>query len=168
MEIELRPVEQSDIDFILSMENDREAMKYSDNYATMTRKQIVDYVANYQADPFRDGQLRLVAWDKETGERAGLLDFFDVSPVHLHASVGIIVSTGMRGKGIGREIISTAVDYARDAMMMRTLLAMVAEENEAALRIFRRNGFKESGKLPQWWRTSPDTLSDCILLVKCE
>lgn len=71
----------------------------------------------------------------------------DRHPVTRHvASLAIAVAADERGHGIGRRLMETAIDWAKEAGVEKIVLS-VYPHNEAAIALYRSFGFVEEGRL---------------------
>jgi len=71
----------------------------------------------------------------------------DAHPVTRHtASVGMFVTAGWRGRGVGTALLEEAMRWARDAGVERVDLT-VYPHNQAAIALYRTFGFVEEGRL---------------------
>lgn len=147
--IRLRAVEPIDIDFILQVENDSSEWIGNGQLAPLSRNQIERYVLNNNADPFGDGELRLIA-EEETGAPVGIVDLYEISPVNRTAMVAIYIKESERGKGIGISCLSIIETYARDILSLRKLGARIASFNDRSIRLFTKSGFRRAGLIPGW------------------
>lgn len=153
MNITLRAIEPSDLDSVLKWENDSSAWDYSDVVAPLSRRILQDYIASYNADPFAEGQLRLIIADGQDNP-LGIADLYDISAIHAHAFVGIYVDPEQRNKGIATESLTLLCEYAIHRLGIRTLAALILPENNISINLFTKYGFKHSGTLPSWRRTA--------------
>ena len=116
----------------------------------MSRQMLSEYVANYSADPFAQGQLRLII--DAGGETAGMVDLYDVDAINRRAGVGIVVEASMRRRGISREALERLADYCASALGLHQLYAVVAADNEASRALFAACGYRTAGCLRSWVR----------------
>jgi len=71
----------------------------------------------------------------------------EAHPVTRHvATLGIAVSAGHRGQGIGRALMAEGFRWAREAGVEKIMLS-VYPHNDAAIALYRRFGFVEEGRL---------------------
>ncbi len=71
----------------------------------------------------------------------------DAHPVTRHtASIGMFVTSGWRGRGVGTALMEEGMRWARDAGVERVDLT-VYPHNQAAITLYRRFGFVEEGRL---------------------
>lgn len=164
MQLRLRTLEQRDLSVVHSWENDMEAWKYSDNIAPVSERLIAEYIATYDADPFRVGQLRLLLTDAADAP-LGLLDLYDISAIHAHAFVGIYIDSEHRNRGVGRQGLCMLCNYAAQHLGLQSLCAVILSGNQASEHLFRAAGFTLSGQLPRW-RRSGFGFSDVLIYTR--
>lgn len=150
--LSLRAPEPGDLDSIYLLENDTRAWVEGDTTAPLSRKQLWDYINNYDGNIFTCGQLRLVI--TVDGELAGIVDLYDYNRMARRAYVGIIVKEQYREAGVASRALALMVDYASTRLDMRQLAAIVRKGNIASERLFAAAGFYTSGIFPNWIHTS--------------
>lgn len=164
--IHLRAVEPSDADFMYEVENDAVAWRYSDTIAPLSRSILREYALNYDANPFTAGQIRLIITDAETKTPVGIIDLYEISQRHLRAFVGIYICKEYRGKGYAEEALRQMEYYARTTLHLNNLAAKIEEGHNVAIKLFKDQGFKESGRLEKWLSAPDGKYSDMLLYVK--
>lgn len=87
----------------------------------------------------RDGTL--VAW-------ISFSDFYGRPAYRRTAEVSIYLHESARGQGLGSQLIERAIGRA-PALGIDTLLGFIFGHNEPSLRLFRRHGFADWGRLPR-------------------
>lgn len=148
-DVRLRAVEPEDVDFMLECEADREASKWSDYRAPLSRNQLLTYALTYDADPFSAGQLRLIA-ENVDGTNIGMVDLFNISERDLRALVGLCIHPVFRNMGYGIRVVKALEEMCASRLGLRFLTAEVAVENPSACSLFDKSGFEEIAVLPQW------------------
>ncbi len=111
--------------------------------------------ASAKADKYRDRltgspeNYVLGAWD---GERlVGIGGFVrETAPKrqHIGSIWGVYVTPSLRGRGLGRRLLATMVERARDLAGLEHVLLSVTSENAAALALYRSLGFEAWGTEP--------------------
>jgi UDP-2,4-diacetamido-2,4,6-trideoxy-beta-L-altropyranose hydrolase len=81
----------------------------------------------------------------EADDRPAAMINFD--SVEDFATVSINVNPGMRGRGIGRRALVMACEHYEAVAAPSSVLAEVKAVNEPSLRLFRRAGFREEGRV---------------------
>lgn len=150
--LKLRAVEPSDIDFMCGVENDSAQWVQNSMQAPLSRENIANYIKNYNANPFAEGQLRLIAEDSD-GVRIGIADLYELSAQNHTAFVGIYVIPSLRRRGIGTAMLESLAKYSHDVLNLRILGAKIASTNLGSLRLFKNSGFKQCGYLENWIQT---------------
>ncbi len=152
--IALRAPEPSDVDSLYLLENDPRTWLDGATLAPLSRKQLWDYITTYNGDIIEAGQLRLVIELADVNEIAGVIDLYDYDRIARRAYVGVMVKEQYRNQGIGSDALRLMIDYCRERLCMRQLAAIVREDNLPSRRLFESCGFAESGRFPDWLRTS--------------
>ena len=78
---------------------------------------------------------------RETRERAR----------HRAELVHMYVAPWLQGQGVGGELVSAAVRYGLDRIGLRQIVLGVIADNEPAVRLYRRCGFREYGRLEDFF-----------------
>jgi diamine N-acetyltransferase len=150
--IRLRALDPTDLDVLYAWENDASLWAVGSTIAPFSRKQLWDYIENYDNDIFSARQLRFMVEDVENGNAVGMVDLFDFDPVSRRASVGIMIDAKCGNKGYGTRALQLLCDYARQTIAMHQLVAFVPVKNEYSRRLFARCKFEETAFLKDWIR----------------
>ena len=162
-EIRLRAVEPEDVDFILSCENNPEAASWSDYRAPLSREQLLAYALTYDADPFSAGQLRLIITASE--RPVGILDIYGINEKDSRAYIGICIHPDNRRRGFAKAALEKLIEFNREKLGLRQLLAKISTLNPNSIRLFKNLGFKEIALLPEWHRIGIE-FHDFLLLSR--
>jgi diamine N-acetyltransferase len=162
--IRLRAPEPLDADFMYEVENDTSAWRYGDTVAPLSRRILRDYAMNYDADPFASGQLRMIVTENETDTPVGIVDLFDISRLHRRGMTGIYILPQYRAKGYALLALSALRRYAREALHLHQLTALVEPDNGVSLALFRKAGFETSATLSDWLARPDGSFTDVCLL----
>lgn len=160
--INLRAVEPEDVDFIFECEADRQAARWSDYRAPFSKNQLLTYALTYDADPFSARQLRLIA-EEQSGEKIGIVDFFEITEKDSKASLGILIHSSHRNEGYGEKTLLSAIEFAKSRLGLRKIVAEIAECNDKALKLFLKEGFRKLALLPSWHKIEGEFI-DFVLL----
>ncbi|MCM1428688.1 MAG: GNAT family N-acetyltransferase [Clostridium sp.] len=148
----LRAFEPEDVSEVYDMDNRREDWWTGDMTAPYSRRQLTEYASSYGADPFSEGQLRLIAQINE-GKIVGIADLYEISARHSHAFIGLYVKPEYRGCGIGSLILQELLRYNQEHLGIESLGARIAEGNKTSRKLFKKCGFQYCGTLPRWHRS---------------
>ncbi|MFC2081178.1 GNAT family N-acetyltransferase [Bacteroidota bacterium] len=165
--IKLRAIEPSDLDLLYEWENDPENWLVSNTTTPFSRHILQKYIENAHQDIYEARQLRLMIdrIDKgHTPEIVGTIDLFDFDPLHLKAGVGILIARKEnRMKGLASEALSILIDYAFHRLHLHQLYCNISENNQQSLELFKKFGFKETGKKIDWIRQKNKWINVYIL-----
>ena len=150
----LRAVEPGDAALLYEVENDAEAWDDGDTLAPYSMHTLEEYARSYRADPFADGQLRLIAIDTESGEPTGIADLYGISRRNMHAYAAVYILPPMRGKGIGRRVVELLTGYAWRRLGLTSVAARIRVSNTVSRRLFAGCGYREAGMMRAWQRTA--------------
>lgn len=70
---------------------------------------------------------------------------------HRAELVHMYVAPWLQGRGVGGELVATAVRYGLDRLGLRQIVLGVMAENDRAVRLYRRAGFREYGRLEEYF-----------------
>lgn len=163
----LRAVEPADADFMYEVDNDASAWTYSDTIAPLSRKMLRDYALGYDADPFRSGQLRLIVAEKDSHKPVGILDLYEISPLHRRAFAGIYICAECRRSGYALEALSAAREYARGMLAISKLWAKIPEGNVPSVNLFQKAGYEVEATLADWFSSAATSGNLLILSLDC-
>lgn len=158
-EIRLRAIEPSDAELMWEIETDSTQWRENGMMAPYSRKNLIDYADNYDADPVRAGQVRYVAEFKSDRKVFGLIDLYDISPQGRTAFIGFYIIPEYRGKGLAMSSVKLMEDYACRLLNLRILAAKVSELNSASISIFESSGYKKEANLTDWLLSGKRTAS---------
>lgn len=148
----LRAIEPTDIDLILSWENDSSAWYVGNTVAPYSRKILWDYVENYNPDIYSECQLRLMIVDCATEAAVGMVDLFDFDAHNRRSGVGIMIGHEFRNNGYGTDALNVLHGYARKFLGLHQLWAQIPADNDYSLAMFTNCGYKICGRLRSWLR----------------
>lgn len=150
--MKLRPIEPEDLDFLYSIENDRELWTVTNSDAPYSRYALKQYIAS-MSSVYACGELRLIIEiEDEDGKwlPVGMADLMNFSPVYARAEVGIALLNAYRGRGYGQKAMSLLEQLAKDRLRVHSLYAFAAQGNVASCRMFERLGYEAVATLPDW------------------
>ena len=92
-------------------------------------------------DSLRNKKDRIYFLVKKDSEAIGVIDFTNIDPKMKIAELGVYANPAI--KGVGTLLMTSLIDYAFSMLNVDTLISEVFEENEPALKLYKRYGFKE-------------------------
>lgn len=160
----IRAMEPEDLDFLYSVENDREVWDVGNASVPYSRYVLHDYIANSSNDIYHDGQVRLIL-ENGSGDTVGMVDVVDFNAQHRRAEVSIVVHRDYRRRGHASEALRQVADYSLRTLHLHQLYAVIAEDNIASLSLFEKQGFKMSGRMKDWLFDGREYV-DAVVLCK--
>jgi len=147
--MKIRAIEPEDLDVLYQIENDRSLWHVGTTNVPYSRYTLHDYVATSSDDIYADRQVRLVVEDDQQ-QVVGMADLVHFDPQHQRAEAGIVIMKPHRRKGYAQEALRELADYALQTLHLHQLYAVIAADNEAALRLFEKAGYERQGVLKGW------------------
>lgn len=138
----LREIIESDAEFILEILNEPGWIQNIGDRGVRTleaaRRYIVDrLVAGYEQNGFG---LYLVEL-KETGASAGMCGLVKRDSL-ADADIGFAFLERFQSKGYAFESAAVVMDYARDTLALKRILAIVSPGNQASIKLLEKLGFR--------------------------
>jgi len=147
--LRLRAIEPEDLDLLYRIENDTRLWNVGITNVPYSRYTLHDYIANSSDDIYTDRQVRLIAENAE-GATVGIVDLTHFSPQHLRAEVGVVIQEPWRRQGYALAALHSLADYALRVLHLHQLYAVIAVDNEAAVRLFTQAGYSRCSELKEW------------------
>jgi len=148
--VRLRPLELSDLDFIYETENDSDLWEVSNTQTPFSKFILEEYIKNSKQDIYSSKQLRLVIENTGKNEPAGFIDLFEFDPFHFRAGVGIVIIKKERRKHLAENALALLINYSFSTLRLNQLWCQIATDNTVSLNLFKKAGFKITGKKEQW------------------
>jgi len=99
------------------------------------------------------------------GRLAGSIQSFEESEADFrHANIDLFVDPELHGRGIGSAAIRILAARLIDKNGHHRLTIDPAADNEVAIRVYERVGFKPVGRMRQYQRTADGTWADGLLM----
>ncbi|MGB5941960.1 MAG: GNAT family N-acetyltransferase [Leeuwenhoekiella sp.] len=149
----LRALEPTDIDLLISVENNERFWHLSNTLAPFSEYTLNEYLANAHRDIYEIKQLRLVIC-MPSNEAIGFIDLFDFDPKNKRAGLGILIDNEEnRSKGFGQEAIALLLKYCFTYLDLHQVFANILEDNKGSIKLFEKLGFKRTGTKKDWHNT---------------
>jgi RimJ/RimL family protein N-acetyltransferase len=87
----------------------------------------------------------------ELGGMCGLIRETREQTRHRAELVHMYVAPWLQGQGVGAQLVETTVRYGIDRVGLRQIVLGVMADNEPAIRLYRRSGFREYGRLERYF-----------------
>lgn len=163
--IRLRAVEPGDAFVMWEMEQDSEQWIHNGMAAPYSLHNLEEYAQNYDADPIRASQLRLIIERIDDKSVIGVIDLYDISSIHQTAFIGIYIQSEFRNNGYALKSISLLEEYCRMLLNLHQLGAKIMSDNVVSKSLFKKAGYSARGVLPEWYK-SGEARQDLLLYSK--
>lgn len=153
----LRLIEKKDLDFIRQVRSHPETKKYLGTFVLLNEDKQLDWYEKVIKD---ETQLYFILekttvekgdFNKDCNfiERLGYIRMTNIDYKNNSVCVGGDIDMDERGKGYGKEMYKLIFDLVFDQMNMNCVYLYVLGTNERAMNLYKKMGFKESGRLRQ-------------------
>ncbi len=139
--IYLRSLENSDIDFMLTLVNDQELAYWEgrNEFLVSEEKQKKWF------ESFKDTGHRFIVCDQETNERLGYFSFKFTNTISNNGLVAIKLVQESRGKKIGTDTLKTAMSFLFNKINVRRLHTHIVDFNSASQKLFEKCFWVQEG-----------------------
>ncbi|MDR2868781.1 MAG: GNAT family N-acetyltransferase [Bacteroidales bacterium] len=161
----LRALEPSDLELLYQWENDISVWDVSDAVAPYSRFTLEQFIQSISQDIYAAKQLRLMINDTHTHQTVGIIDVFDIDPIHLRAGIGILIAQEYRQQGYAAEALQLTMEHLFMRLHLHQLYCNILSSNEASLKLFTNAGFVIAG-LKKEWHLGQTGFEDEYLLQK--
>lgn len=140
--LRLRPLEREDLRFVHELDNNETVMHY---WFEEPYEAFVELCDLYDKHIHDQSERRFIA---ESGSvRVGLVELVEINHIHRRAEFQIIIAPTHQGKGFATQATRLAMDYAFTVLNLYKLFLIVDIENERAVKVYSKLGFREEGRL---------------------
>jgi len=145
--------------------NDPNVVQFLESrFKSHSKEDLQDYVKVMNAD---DSNFLFGLYLNDTNQHIGNVKIGPVNQVHRHAGIGLIVGKKeLWGKGLGREVISLATDYAFSSLNLNKLTTTIYASNTASYRAFSAADYTLVGTLKKHV-FSKGVYEDCVFVERC-
>jgi len=142
--VRLRMWREDDLPLLVALRNDIDLQA---QLLARVRGSNAEHVLSWLKD--RADRLFFIIADIASDVALGYLQIADLDTVDRRGDLGICLSPGACGRGLGGEAIGLACDYLLGTWGLRKLSLRVREDNTVALRCYEKIGFERCGLLTQ-------------------
>ena len=141
----LRPLSREDIPHLMKLVNDIKPRETLRNVLPMTGSHIERMIEIMERCPYPTSIIFGIETD---GKLIGLTSLDKINWISRNAYISIaIYDTTFWGRGIGEETTRLLLEYAFEYLNLYKINLEVYEYNERAIKLYKKIGFKEEGRL---------------------
>ena len=148
-QVNLRALEPEDLDMLYQIENDVELWGISSTNVPYSRFVLHEFMASTTGDIYTDKQVRLVI-ENEQKQPIGLADIMSFDPKNRRAELGLVITRPLRRCGYAKAALQKIHQLALHTLHLHQVYVIIDADNEPSLALFRRIGYQESARLPEW------------------
>ena len=143
-EIKLRTLEDTDLDFLFSLENDKSIWAVSGTAEPFSLADLANYISHAKQDIAIAEQFRFVIdWQ---GKAIGCIDLYEYNFKKQNAGVGVVILKEYRRKGFAKQSLTLLIKYAWEKLDLKQLHTGIFSDNKASLALFQSVGFEMLGQ----------------------
>jgi diamine N-acetyltransferase len=140
--LKLRPLEREDLHFVHELDNNETVMHY---WFEEPYEAFVELCDLYEKHIHDQSERRFIV--ELERQAVGLVELVEINHIHRRAEFQIIISPDFQGKGFATVAAQLAMDYAFKTLNLNKLYLVVDSENERAINVYAKLGFKKEGVL---------------------
>jgi diamine N-acetyltransferase len=152
--IKLRAVEPNDLQRLYEWENDTGLWSLGSTVAPYSKYALKEFIKNSSEDIFTSKQLRLMIDYKPDNATIGCIDLFDFDFFNQRTAFGLLIDKKYRHRGLGLETMKIVENYCFSFLKLQQMYCHTSTNNTASIHLFEKLGFKQSGKLYKWIKTT--------------
>lgn len=147
--IAIRVIEKEDLDFLRELHNDQSTWE---NLLNIHFIDEIDQLNWWENLHIKKNEIRLViCFSDNIKEIIGRLRILRINHYQNNCEVGLDIIPKYRGKGYGYSAYKLILDFLFNHFNMHMVYLMVADFNPTARNLYRKLGFKETGRLPEYF-----------------
>ncbi|MCT2347596.1 spermidine N1-acetyltransferase [Niallia taxi] len=142
--IKLRPLEREDLRYVHKLNNDSKIMSY---WFEEPYESFVELQDLFEKHIHKQSERRFIIEQDES--IIGLVELVEIDLIHRNAEFQIIIDPNCQGKGNAYTVTCLAINYAFHVLNLHKLYLIVDKENEKAIHIYKKAGFRLEGELKE-------------------
>jgi len=99
----------------------------------------------------KNDQRYVICFAEKTEEIIGRLRIQNINWLHKNCEIGLDILPEYRGKGFGKKNYEMVLEFLFNHYNMHMVYLKVADFNPNARKLYEKVGFKETGRLPQFY-----------------
>ena len=161
--IQLRPLEMSDLNLLYEWENNPLVWSISNTIAPYSKHILLQYIENSGSDIYTSKQLRLVIERTDNKKAVGFIDLFEFDPYNSKVGVGILIAESKeRNKGWATEALDLMVQYVNKHLGVKQIYCNITTDNNKSIQLFEKANFILSGTKKDWIRVQDKWLDESM------
>lgn len=138
--VDLKSVTTNDAEFILELRQDSELNKFISSTSPSLENQRV-WISNYLIRENEKKEIYFIVKDKKYNS-CGTVRLYEINSVKKECTWGSFMLNKARPNGASYETIKLSLGYAFDILNMKKVFLDVRKQNEKAIHIYEKVGFR--------------------------
>src|SRR5699024_1757619 len=136
-DMKLHPLEETDLEFIHELANDYSLMSYWFEEPYNSLNKLKEYYRNSNS---AESARRFVVMNEN--DKVGIVEHDYIDIIHRHCEIMLSIKPEFRGNGFAKFAFKEATKYAFEILNMHKVYLYVDVENEKAVGLYKKQGFK--------------------------
>ncbi|GAA4860063.1 GNAT family N-acetyltransferase [Luteimonas vadosa] len=143
--VRLRGPRDQDTDALFAVFSDPRVMRYWSRSAMATPSEAAALIVEIGERFEQRETINWVVADLQDDAVIGTCTLYQFSPRHRRGEIGYTLRSDLWGRGLAREAVALAVDWAFDVLALHRVEADVDPRNEPSRRLLQALGFRSEG-----------------------
>ncbi len=148
-DIAFRVIEKEDLEILRKLHNDPSTYVNLLNIDLVDEERQIEWWKNLHKKT--DDKRYVICFADKPEEIIGRLRIQNINYLHHNCEVGLDIMPEYRGKGFGLKSYRMLLEFLFKHLNMNVVYLKVADFNPNAKKLYEKVGFKETGRLPQFY-----------------
>ncbi len=148
-DIAFRVIEKEDLEILRKLHNDPTTWTNLFNIDFVDEEGQLEWWQNLHKK--KDDKRYVICFADKPAEIIGRLRIQNINYLHNNCEVGVDIMPEYRGKGYGKKSYEMLLEFLFKHFNMNMVYLKVADFNPNAKKLYEKVGFKETGRLPQFY-----------------
>jgi len=142
-DIIMRQIEKEDLEFVKEIRNHYSTWKYLTTIGMFSSEKQNRWYSAISESP----NVEYYIVTSKIGEKIGYIRFDEIDWINRSVRIGADIHMQYRNKGYGKKVYDLVLKFCFNFLNFNRIWLLVIENNEVALNLYRKKGFKEEGRM---------------------
>ncbi|MGK9477938.1 GNAT family N-acetyltransferase [Melioribacter sp. OK-6-Me] len=148
-DLSFRVIEKEDLEILRKLHNDPSTWMNLLNIDFIDEEDQIEWWKNLHKK--KNDQRYVICFAEKPEEIIGRLRIQNINWLHKNCEIGLDILPEYRGKGFGKKSYEMVLEFLFNHYNMHMVYLKVADFNPNAKKLYEKVGFKETGRLPQFY-----------------
>ena len=148
-DISFRVIEKEDLETLRKLHNDPTTWMNLLNIDFIDEEDQIEWWRNLHKKKY--DQRYVICFAEKPAEIIGRLRLQNINWLHKNCEIGLDIIPEYRGKGFGKKSYEMVLEFLFNHYNMHMVYLKVADFNPNAKKLYEKVGFKETGRLPEFY-----------------